>query len=411
MFKIDKDKERLFLYLFIILLFGKSYYIIYGWHGHLIPNAPYYIILIKDIIFLIFFSLLFSDILVNASNIVIKIFLSCICFVLLVAVSHLYNMDFLNWMQYVFRNSIMYLFVIAFSFLYVRNIDKFFDIIIYSAIANVFVGFYSVIYDNTLLFSGRVIGFLDNPNTFGALMLLAMIIATVKGSAYGNSNRYYIFIVLLVFGLIMSGSVSSILLCSMFLFLFFTFSYGNRSKKPPLFILSLFISALVYGLIYGDGGIYENGIGRFLLMLNDYDSMNTITQRVSGYKLIYSEFFEKERMIEMLLGQYEYNYRKFDSMYLVILVNFGFIVLVMYMSPLLLLINFKKYLSARKMQHYHIVMYSLIFFFLMGIGRNVFNRFPINIVIYLEIGYLLKLIYTEKIINMKKIKRSVYELR
>jgi len=290
----------------------------------------------------------------------------------------------------------MYLFVIAFSFLYVRNIDKFFDIIIYSAIANVFVGFYSVIYDNTLLFSGRVIGFLDNPNTFGALMLLAMIIATVKGSAYGNSNRYYIFIVLLVFGLIMSGSVSSILLCSMFLFLFFTFSYGNRSKKPPLFILSLFISALVYGLIYGDGGIYENGIGRFLLMLNDYDSMNTITQRVSGYKLIYSEFFEKERMIEMLLGQYEYNYRKFDSMYLVILVNFGFIVLVMYMSPLLLLINFKKYLSARKMQHYHIVMYSLIFFFLMGIGRNVFNRFPINIVIYLEIGYLLKLIYTEK---------------
>lgn len=387
----------LFALIFTFLLMGKFYYFTHGWHSHLQPLAPTYLIVLKDLIYFLFL-LVFTPLLIckfpNESAEISKKILLFILIFSIISLLHLIHINPEKWFQYYIRNSLLYLTMVLVSFHLIdeNKFDLFFNIIVSVCFINAVLVGVSFAFFQERLFDNRAIGLCDNPNTLAGLFTFGFIIL-ITNYFYKNKISHLLGAFLLAIATIGTVSLSYILFQALY---FITITVFHAKKATfQLIVLSavLIFSYYIINLMIPDltAGIFSR-IGS--ISMNPLES-NTVLARIHNYDSLMEILFSKSIFIFLFGDLNTSRFLTFDSSILVLIINFGavgFLALTVPMVKTLTsfyLVNLSCKEQKRKKE---ILLASIVVFILSSGVHNVFNRPPLNTIFFVEFGMILQMI-------------------
>jgi hypothetical protein len=391
------SKEMLLTILLGIFLFGKFYYFFYGWSAHLLPTATVYIILLKDVFFIFILLIFLKDIFSSNQKVYSMIYIIILVNLIISYFHAVHYVAMRDWIQFYLRNSFLYTMTIILVLNIIKNSRLIFNCIKFFAIINAILAIYSHFLMKETLFDNRAIGLTDNPNTLAAVLFAGVIIVILQ-MLKSFSVEHIIHISLLTSGIFVTQSITYIFMCLLFYLYIIVFNL----KFTKIIIITL-IALLVINYFY-DNIMEANAIKRILHIISNFDTVNTTSSRINQYM----NFFHNLSFTEFLIGDYQSGrYIKYDSSYLVILSNYGFIGLITYITPIIFLL---KYFRTRLHNiEIEIIYVSIVLFLIASLGRNLFNRFPVNVIHHMYLGLMIKLYIYDRIIHRNTCIRSINE--
>lgn len=369
-----------------------------GFHGHLKPDADIYIILLKDMLGLLAHSF-FLNLLVSKKyfykKFVMKM-LFIISIIFLISITHILRVGYWEWGQHYFRNIIYYLPFVIYG--YVINNENgilFINKLIYYFISLCLLfSFYQLFVDTRYLFDERVISIVGDPNTLSLILGLG-IVWTVLNKSGILMWSYLIFSLYLIDATASITGVFALALGGTTLFVLSTkyLKYDDSVYVSRMFFKVICLAFLVFSLnsVAFNAGFSKSSsfvkIWRIIegIDARGFNKVSTVSGRISSIKKILTL-----KRSEILLGVQSPNYYiKSDNTITVILLNYGLIVLCMYIFPILYLIKkVKKMRNLYRSEQFFIlsVTFYIISYYVLGLFNSVIYRFPINILYYIFIG-------------------------
>lgn len=401
----EENRYRAFLIFFIIYCFGKSYYVIFGWHGHLVPDAPLAVILLKDFLligFTIFIFLTYSDIWPDFKDKFTRYFAFFCLYLLLIIFMHYFNLELADWGRFYLRNSFMPLVFIYFGYKlipknrYLHFLNAFLAYAVINAlVATISYFYYFIILDTVgepFLYLERTIALTDSPNTLGGVITIGILIAISQ--LFNRLGKVYILsysLLILAVGLYLSHSLSNIIVLAALILLSMVFHIRRKIGKDIYFILFCFvIGALFTAIFYASmnkrfGGVVEGS------------TLPSISLRKTQHTDV-SSYLKKSDLADILFGNFKTEkYQRYDSTYLTIFYSFGTITFLVASAFMVYLLRFA-FISRRMAKTDYdktvleILYMTLILFIIVSFGRDLFHRFPLNNFFYVEAGMLVKYI-------------------
>lgn len=397
-------------------LFGKFYYIIFGFDATSKPYAPGLIIILKDALLVCYLS--FIGILVANKKIHLDqefgyYFSMFLLLFLSLSSIHLLNLDFLEWVQHHIRNTLFFFSFIFIGYEFVSQ-KRFFDLVIIFCTLNAPAALINWLYFPERTFNLRAIAFLDNPNTLAGVLSIGIIMALVLYIKVGQL-RYLLAVCCMMAGLVTTFSMTYLLL--VIALVCFYLVYNMRRGYFPLIILSTFVTCVI---IWGSTSDFAlkliNRItGIYLALSYDVSSLSTLGDRSAQYQG-FPDYIQRSNLLQILFGNFQAkNYLRYDSIYLVIGTDFGLIALLIFLLMLAYL-GFRL-VQARKETSdvgeevlVDIALLLLVALLVSGLAHNLLNRFPVNVLYFLFFGVLFKTIRSKgcvsSILSQEKGKES-----
>ncbi len=398
---------RIAFFIFILYSFVFHWYpYFYEWETPDQPTAPTYILISRDILFLLTFfvfliSKSISEIKLGYSEKTLSMLIvfdySLLLIVMLLGAIHTSLFEFT---QHNARNLMIYILIIPIYF-YVCQISKTNPA---SILAKIFVwmgillsvfGIITYLFmDKFYLWGGvRVFSLMGNPNTFGVFLLIPSLIVwymLLQKSEY--KKKLYLGLTLLLFttALVLTLSFQSYISFVMALLLMAFYFRNYRAFFTALGFFTILIVILFFTEEYLDVIITT-----WYFKLESPIS-TSYTGRIEQFYYVLEEFKNVENWLAGVLSLEEY--KTFDNQYYNIFINNGLFALVLYVTPPFL----TTYLGFKKFKHLkgHIdiwhqsIYYSGLFFIIivMIITANLtafMQRFPVNMYFYLILSIIL----------------------
>lgn len=401
----EENRYRTFLVFFIIYCFGKSYYVIFGWHGHLIPDAPLAVILVKDFLligFTIYAFLAYSDIRPDFKEKFMRYYASFCLFLLLIAFMHFFNLGLADWGHFYIRNSFMPLVFIYFGYKlipenrYLHFFNAFLAYAVFCAVVAItsYYYYFEILHTTgePFFFSGRAISLTDNPNTLGGITAIGILIAVSR--IFNRTGNVYILcssLVILAAGLFLSQSITNIFVMTG-LILLLVFVHIKKRIYREVFIVFF---CIVVGSFFPNN-FYTTTSKRFDETI-DPQAKHTIYARKEQYAGI-PDYFRKSDLKDILFGNFKTSkFYTYDSTFITVFYNFGIIILFMVFAFMVYLLYFAFVFRRKAETEYdkmvlEILYLIMILFVAVSIARDLFHRFPLNNFYYVEAGMLARYI-------------------
>ena len=392
-------------YYLVFTLFYGGINLYFGWDSSLKYFTPKILIMFRDFIWVIFIIFTIIIFIVKNSKIPFfdnyKITYTLLSIFALINILHIIHIPVMNILQHNYRNILMYSLIIPISSLFINKQNHLLtiqSIIIYSSLAIALIGIITYLMGPQYVWSGRILSTLFNPNTLGLFLNLSICFLYNKIFYFNKifQIKYFFILLIVVSALLLTGSFQN------YLFFFFinaylifqTFRYKNlKIKKSYIAILLFFVLSMVTVVFQNQNyfsGIFERFRNTFI-----YQTGTSISGRVLNYINIY-EYIQTSDLLNLLFGDFSINrYHKYDSQYLNLLHNNGFIGLIIFFT-LFFWISTKTKKVAKNWFYLNNIaigaFYISIRIYLIGILFIAFNltaylnRFPINFILYLLVG-------------------------
>lgn len=169
----------------------------------------------------------------------------------------------------------------------------------------------------------RLVGTLYNPNTFGWIILQFGVLIFL----FDKSKFKLLWLILVAFMVLFSGSKSNIIMMffDIFLLYFFINNYSVNSIKFFKIITIFFISLLIFILmIYFFKDIFISVSVLYDLITQGPSSLTTLSARFKIWESGLDIFFNTESLMNILFG-YSNIFRNLDNNYFFILIRYGLV--------------------------------------------------------------------------------------
>lgn len=410
----------------VFLWFSCLFYTIAFFYG-VIPifkvNAPFVILISRDIIFLLlisffFFSTGFKSLFYYLkSNLYyskfLKIFYIWLAVNILYGLVYMFLKDPFDILHHHFRNILFYSLFIPFIPFFIRRkydiqeIEK--TIINISLIVSAF-GIATRAFREylDLTWDGRIISTMGDPNNLAILISLSLLLLSFS-SVYPIFLRF-LFSIFLCIAFVLANSVTAFLVISLAFLLFFLKKYGYKGL-----ILVLIVP---FAILFFAFAVKYISLKSFSLTFTDFSNtdkyMSDKIANIAYYKLGGNFFdidkykisikdkprtlYRREEQFALLNHGLKYvwlgdlskkNYLKYDNQYMNFLYNFGFFMLFIHLVFFLYPAYNALFVNV-KMRDYNYALASfLIAIIVFGFnGLALQNRFPLNFIMYLCISII-----------------------
>ncbi len=403
-------RDRLLIASLWLLAQGKFYYVLYGWHDHLKPLAPGWVMILKDLAIVLL--LLYCRRPITQAlreNRFLRILTLLALAITAISALHLTRLPASDWLQHYGRNVLVPLFFIpvGYHLLKLRESRFFFDCFLICAALNTAVAVLTYLLAPDRLFGGRAMGLMENPITLAGVLGPAVVIALVFGMTEKTPKRQLGYLTLCVAscaGLAMTASLTYIAIAPL---LFGLFALQNPRMKQAFAAIGA-IALLGAMVIQSMSLISQPQAAQRQVAIGDYSldariqrlmvspkAENSVNARLDGYRLL-GEFLTEAPLVEVLFGRFSLpHYAKFDSMAVGLIFNVGVVgfalYLLLFFIPILIAIRTRRELKAgwpRIALDFCIL--GIAAFLLSGTANNNSYRFPLNIIVYLQIGMILR---------------------
>lgn len=419
-FKIE-NRQFFFFFIFMALLI-RGYVLILPFDSHNKTIAPGFLFVIRDFIWMFFLFLSVGIFIVKRKNLSMQYFFKVAPFILfyisylLLSSLHFFHRDFSSIIQNDWRNFVFYtLSTIIIIPIYIKSISDFewlFDKILLISILILAIGILFQYGLGSSIWDKRLLATMENPNTYGSFLVFILLLSLHK-LILGEKKILMLFLVgLNGLGLILTGSfqnIISFIIGFALLLLSYIIYIPIKKRKLMNFLLVFLFMFVVCSLFFflmshKLDALFVNLVNRFNAIFI-HKTGSSLTHRLVQAQYVIKNL-QQSSFFSFVFGNFNLNrYMKFDNQFYNVFINNGFLpfatfVFVFFVFFLKIALSFfyshKKSTYKKKLLEGYalpVFIYTIVFFVVTNNFTAMFNRFPLNILIGVCIGYLTFFLY------------------